>query len=257
MRIFILVIVILTILGILESKSIIPSTSFGLLSTLSMFATFIKSLNIHSYYLIIPNITFTTSGILTTLLILFVVGYVLERFRTLEQNNTELVKRIQKLKEAINMSRTNVENEDNKKDKEMKEIAEDIRKFLSKLAESVTVNPSVPVRSKKIRRVAAENVAIDSSNTFVQTEHVSITDEQSNRTHIDEELNQGNQLSEDTESDNSSETEIDDNVSKIDLARALIESGEKDKAKEIIMDIIKKGTSDEAHEAKILNLQIN
>lgn len=257
MRIFILVIVILTILGILESKSIIPSTSFGLLSTLSMFATFIKSLNIHSYYLIIPNITFTTSGILTTLLILFVVGYVLERFRTLEQNNTELVKRIQKLKEAINMSRTNVENEDNKKDNEMKEIAEDIRKFLSKLAESVTVNPSVPVRSKKIRRVAAENVAIDSSNTFVQTEHVSITDEQSNRTHIDEELNQGNQLSEDTESDNSSETEIDDNVSKIDLARALIESGEKDKAKEIIMDIIKKGTSDEAHEAKILNLQIN
>jgi len=67
MRIFILIIVILTILGILESKSIIPSTSFGVLSTLSMIAAFIKSLNIHSYYLIIPNITFTTSGILTTL----------------------------------------------------------------------------------------------------------------------------------------------------------------------------------------------
>ena len=139
----------------------------------------------------------------------------------------------------------------------MKEIAEDIRTFLSKLAESVTVNPSVPVRSKKIRRVAAENVAIDSSNTIDQPEDVSITDEQSNSTHIDEELNQGDQLSEDTESDNSSETEIDDNMSKIDLARALIESGEKDRAKEIIMDIIKKGTSDEAHEAKILNLQIN
>ena len=139
----------------------------------------------------------------------------------------------------------------------MKEIAEDIRAFLSKLAESVTVNPSVPVRSKKIRRVAAENVAIDSSNTIDQPEDVSITDEQSNSTHIDEELNQGDQLSEDTESDNSSETEIDDNMSKIDLARALIESGEKDRAKEIIMDIIKKGTSDEAHEAKILNLQIN
>ena len=147
--------------------------------------------------------------------------------------------------------------EDNKKDNEMKEIAEDIRTFLSKLAESVTVNPSVPVRSKKIRRVAAENVAIDSSNTIDQPEDVSITDEQSNSTHIDEELNQGDQLSEDTESDNSSETEIDDNMSKIDLARALIESGEKDRAKEIIMDIIKKGTSDEAHEAKILNLQIN
>ena len=139
----------------------------------------------------------------------------------------------------------------------MKEIAEDIRTFLSKLAESVTVNPSIPVRSKKIRRVAAENVAIDSSNTNDQPEDVSITDEQPNSIHIDEELNQGDQLSEDTESDNSLETEIDDNMSKIDLARALIESGEKDRAREIIMDIIKKGTSDEAHEAKILNLQIN
>ena len=109
MRIFILIIIILTILGILESKSIIPSTSFGVLSTLSMIAAFIKSLNIHSYYLIIPNITFTTSGILTTLLILFIVGYVLERFRTLEQNNIDLVKRIQKLKEAINASHANVE----------------------------------------------------------------------------------------------------------------------------------------------------
>ncbi|MEL0280475.1 MAG: FimV/HubP family polar landmark protein, partial [Gammaproteobacteria bacterium] len=114
-----------------------------------------------------------------------------------------------------------------------------------------------PVRSKKIRRVAAENVAIDSSNTIDQPEDVSITDEQSNSTPINEELNQDNQLSEDTESVNSSETEIDDNMSKIDLARALIESGEKDRAKEIIMDIIKTGTSDEAHEAKILNLQIN
>lgn len=257
MRIFILVIIILTVLGILESKSIIPSTSFGVLSTLSMIAAFIKSLNIHSYYLIIPNITFTTSGILATLLILFIVGYVLERFRTLEQNNIDLVKRIQKLKEAINTSYTKIEDEDNKKDNEMKEIAEDIRAFLSKLAESVTVNPSVPVRSKKIRRVAAENVAIDSSNTIDQLEDVSITDEQSNSTPINEELNQDNQLSEDTESVNSSETEIDDNMSKIDLARALIESGEKDRAREIIMDIIKKGTSDEAHEAKILNLQIN
>jgi len=257
MRIFILIIVILTILGILESKSIIPSTSFGILSTLSMLAAFIKSLNIHSYYLIIPNITFTTSGILTILLILFLVGYVLERFRTLEQNNIDLVKRIQKLKDAINASHTNVENEDINKANEMKEIAEDIRVFLSKLAKSVTVNPSVPVRSKKIRRVAAENVAIDSSNTIDQPEDVSITDEQSNSTHIDEELNQDDQFSEDTQLDNGSETEIDDNMSKIDLARALIESGEKDKAKEIIMDIIKKGTSDEAHEAKILNLQIN
>ena len=138
MRIFILIIVILTILGILESKSIIPSTSFGILSTLSMLAAFIKSLNIHSYYLIIPNITFTTSGILTTLLILFIVGYVLERFRTLEQNNIDLVKRIQKLKAAINASHANVEIEDNKKDNENGTISNNSESFTDNDTSKIT-----------------------------------------------------------------------------------------------------------------------
>ena len=49
----------------------------------------------------------------------------------------------------------------------------------------------------------------------------------------------------------------DDNLSNIDLARALIESGEREKAKEIILDIIKTGSADQAHEARILNLQIS
>ena len=50
---------------------------------------------------------------------------------------------------------------------------------------------------------------------------------------------------------------LQDEVSSIDLARALIESGEKDKAKEILITIIKTGSSDDAHEARILNLQIS
>ena len=50
---------------------------------------------------------------------------------------------------------------------------------------------------------------------------------------------------------------LQDEVSSIDLARALIESGEKDKAKEILITIIKTGSPDDAHEARILNLQIS
>ena len=49
----------------------------------------------------------------------------------------------------------------------------------------------------------------------------------------------------------------DDDLSNIDLARALIESGEREKAKEIILTIIKTGSADQAHEARILNLQIS
>ena len=50
---------------------------------------------------------------------------------------------------------------------------------------------------------------------------------------------------------------LEEDVSNIDLARALIESGEKDKAKDILITIIKTGSSDDAHEARILNLQIS
>ena len=53
------------------------------------------------------------------------------------------------------------------------------------------------------------------------------------------------------------QSQDDDNLSNIDLARALIESGETEKAKEIIVNVIKTGTSDQAHEARLLNLQIS
>ena len=49
----------------------------------------------------------------------------------------------------------------------------------------------------------------------------------------------------------------DNNLSKIDLARALIQSEEIDKAREVLLDIIKNGSSQDAHEARILNLQIS
>ena len=43
----------------------------------------------------------------------------------------------------------------------MQQIASDIKGFLENLAQSVTANPSMPIRSKKIRRVSAETVHED------------------------------------------------------------------------------------------------
>ena len=88
MRIFILILVILTILGLLESQSIIPQSPYSILGAMSSAAAFIRSLNIQSYYLIIPDIVITLQGILSLLLILFIVGYLYERFRDLEHNNS-------------------------------------------------------------------------------------------------------------------------------------------------------------------------
>tara|TARA_B100000035_G_scaffold123009_1_gene104670 strand:+ start:25 stop:804 length:780 start_codon:yes stop_codon:yes gene_type:complete len=259
MRIFILILVILLILGVLESQAIIPQSPYSILGTLNSAAVFIRSLNIQSYYLIIPNIVITPKGILSTLLILFIIGYLYERFRELEQNNLILKKQIHKLTTDI-MSTKSVDNNDNhqsNKESDMREIAHEIRNFLSTLAESVTINPSTPIRTKKIRRVQSENLSDSSESSeaeiISQASDAQSTSKVDAEPHIDSNISNIGEL-------NKAEVEQsqdDDNLSNIDLARALIESGETEKAKEIIVNVIKTGTSDEAHEAKLLNLQIS
>ena len=258
MRIFITIIIVLTILGLLEAKSVIPSTSFSVLGVLSSVAEFIKSLNIQSYYLILPSMTITIEGLLTLLLILFVVGYISERFKSLEQNNHILTKRLENLhKELKHINENNSGDAEvrSSSQNEMKEIADDIRGFLAKLAESVTINPTVPLRSKKIRRVAAEKIPdnfIDGEDESI-SESTEIEDDSKDFSESKIYESEKNVIEDDVTQE---QDVIDDNMSNIDLARALIESGEKDKAKEIILKIIKTGSSEEAHEARLLNLQV-
>ena len=75
MRLFIFILVVLFILVLLEFQSVIPESPYSLLGALIAAGVFIRSLNIHSYYLIIPDIVITLHGILILLLILFVVGF--------------------------------------------------------------------------------------------------------------------------------------------------------------------------------------
>ena len=260
MRIFFLILVILLILGLLESQSIIPQSPYSILGALSSAAIFIRSLNIQSYYLIIPDISITLQGILSLLLILFIVGYLYERFRDLEQSNLILKKQIDTLSKDIMRARKDTENNENSqnnKDSDMSTIALEIRNFLSTLAESVTINPAIPIRAKKIRRVQSENLTDsleistnETKPTMRDTQSISQVDSDSG-TALDSSSNKESHKDEDEQNQN------DDNLSNIDLARALIESGEKEKAKEIIINIIKTGSSDEAHEARLLNLQIS
>ena len=136
MRIFILILVIVSIIGVLESQAIIPQSPYSILGTLNSAAVFIRSLNIQSYYLIIPDIVITPKGILSLLLIFFIIGYLYERFRELEQNNLILKKQIHKLTTDITSIKSVdiTDNHQSNKDSEMKEIAEEIRNFLSTLA---------------------------------------------------------------------------------------------------------------------------
>ena len=242
MKLFLFIIIILSVLGILEYKAIVPTSSFGVLLALDTIANFIKSLNIHTYYLILPDITITVQGLLSLFLVLFIVGYISDRFRTLDLKVKSLNKEIIKLnaiKEETNIDEPESNNE-------MQQIASDIKGFLETLAQSVTVNPSMPIRTKKIRRVSAESVHEEADrNDNIPDEIIENENITENNENESQEINQ--------------ETSVvsDDNLSSIDLARALIQSNEKDKAKEVLLDIIKNGSANDAHEARILNLQIS
>ena len=242
MKLFLFIIIILSVLGILEYKAIVPASSFGVLLALDTIANFIKSLDIHTYYLILPDITITVQGLLLIFLVLFIVGYISDRFRTLDLKVKSLNKEINKLnaiKEETKISEPESNNE-------MQQIASDIKGFLETLAKSVTANPSMPIRSKKIRRVSAESVheEIDQDDN--------IPDETIENEKIIENIeNEPQEINQETS------VLSDDNLSGIDLARALIQSDEKDKAKEVLLDIIKNGSANDAHEARVLNLQIS
>jgi FimV-like protein len=242
MKLFLFIIIILSVLGILEYKAVVPASSFGVLLALDTIANFIKSLDIHTYYLILPDITITVQGLLSIFLVLFIVGYISDRFRTLDLKVKSLNKEINKL----NANKEETKISEPESNNEMQQIASDIKGFLETLAKSVTANPSMPIRSKKIRRVSAESVheEMDQDNN--------IPDE----IIVNEKITENNE-NEPQEINQETSVVSDDNLSSIDLARALIQSNEKDKAKEVLLDIIKNGSANDAHEARILNLQIS
>ena len=252
MKYFLLLIAIISTYGALEHYAIIPLHPYGVLSSLEVIASFIKSLNIHTYYLIIPEFEFTVRDILLLFLVLFIVGYISERFRTLEQESKMLNKKIQELNDNKPKPISN-----NDEIAEMKKIAADISEFLEKLSASVNANESAPIRSKTIRRVASEpllneGLASDEAN---DTDKVAeLSNETITVTGVSNDDNEGDSESSDEKVESDS---LKDDISSIDLAKALIQSDQKDKAREVLLDIIKNGSSSEAHEARLLNLQIS
>ena len=239
MKFILSIFIILAVIGTLEYNAIIPITKFSVLVNLEIIATYIKSLHIHSYYLILPDIKITIEGILTVFLILFIIGYISDKFVSPEHRIKMLNKKI----DVLNTSESIQTQEKSKSDDEMKEIAKDIKSFLEKLAQSITPNPALPIRSKKIRRVSSESLSNEASENIVNCSEQ--TQENTIITPEPENIKKDNLKIED------------DDISSIDLARALIQSDEKEKAREVLKGIIKNGSVSDAHEARILNLQIS
>ena len=211
------------------------------------------------------------------LLILIIISFFSEKFRTI---NNEL----NKLRKILLNSRERDKSRNNKdsieKINNLNIKAQQILELLNVISTAAENFKNSNTRTKKIRRVNAENI-----NEMSKIQNTSLAKDeeqlmrlrkdntlQENQTEVvtnqndsgvkdknlakDEEqlmrLRKDNTLQE----NNTDEIMSDENISQIDLARAFVESNEKDDAIKLIKKIIDTGTEEEQHEAKLLYMQV-
>ena len=172
---------------------------------------------------------------------LFVISFFAEKFRTI---NNDLLK----LNKRISMITSNtLDNNNNDSSlievKKLSEKSEAILELLSVISNAAENFKNTHVRSKKIRRASSEIIV---TNSIPKETGQAKDEDQLMRLRKDQTL----------EVNKSDEIMDDENISQIDLARAFIESNEKDDAIELIKKIIETGTEEEQHEAKLLYIQI-
>ena len=211
------------------------------------------------------------------LLILIIISFFSEKFRTINNELNKLRKILLNSRER-DKSRNNRDSIEQINNLNMK--AQQILELLNVISTAAENFKNSNARTKKIRRVNAENI-----NEMSKIQNTSLAKDeeqlmrlrkdntlQENQTEVvtnqndsgvkdknlakDEEqlmrLRKDNTLQE----NNTDEIMSDENISQIDLARAFVESNEKDDAIKLIKKIIDTGTEEEQHEAKLLYMQV-
>ena len=192
---------------------------------------------------IILSIEITMSGLIYLLIIFFFLSFLYEKYRnmTLEVNklkyDTQGAVSKLTLARALDETETHlrkfVKDQSTKKNSDLLEQATIIKELLSKINSSIdTGDNAVPERAKKGRRTKTTDLDKPKLKRKVKAKVKRKAKEEP--TNILE----------------------DENISKIDLARALIESNDIKKAKELLMKAAETGTEAEMHEAKLLYLQL-
>ena len=223
------------------------------LSTIiSLLISYLTELTVILYNNTIPFLVMVYDSILSfpyekinywyVLLGLFVISFFAEKFRTI---NNDLLK----LNKRISMITSNTLDNNNTNDsslmevKKLSEKSEAILELLSVISNAAENFKNTHVRSKKIRRASSEIIV---TKSIPKDTGRAKDEDQLMRLRKDQTL----------EVNKSDEIMDDENISQIDLARAFIESNEKDDAIELIKKIIETGTEEEKHEAKLLYMQI-
>ena len=137
-----------------------------------------------------------------------------------------------------------------------------VLKLLSEISIAAESFKNNYVRSKKIRRLSLEDIESTHSATTssAKDEDQPLQDNKVDVvTDVDTDIKDTSLAKDEDQSsqeNDSDEIMNDDNISQIDLARAFVESNERESAIDLIKKIIDTGTEDEKHEAKLLYMQI-
>ena len=211
------------------------------------------------------------------LLGLFIVSFFKEKFRTI---NNEL----NKLRKIMSNSREKDKADHRNKPIEhitiLNQKAEAILELLNEISNAAEVFKNNHARTKKIRRANSEVIPKDTNafkNTSSKDEDLlmrlrkdktlqenkidvvtEISDEDIPDTNLAKDEDQLMRLRKDSslQAQNTDEIMNDDNISQVDLARAYIESNDKEDAIKLIKKIIETGTEEEKHEAQLLYIQV-
>ena len=195
---------------------------------------------------------------------LFIIGYFSEKFRDINNKITQLNKKVLKQSESLTVperlkpndsdTQTSSVNYSADIDK-LNNKADSIMKLLEEINSAADIFKSKNLRSKKVRRKSARDAISIISNNAARDEKRAKDEEQLMRLRKDAEslVKQDNVINKANAID---EIIGDENISQIDLARALIASSENEDAKSLLKKIVENGSEDQKHEAKLLFMQL-
>ena len=238
-------ILLLIIIGhVLATNGIIPPLE-NILILLAPYQTMLRPLLndtsslVISFLLSLPklisSIPFHAINIWYVLGFLFITSYFVEKFRTIDNSLHQLNRKIKSLFQTSKSSPGN--SLENKKIEELLEKASLIKNLLEDIKSASNGIPNSTSRSKSARR---------NETTVSKTSKK-----------VKKKTKPAKKVKKKIESETTTEEIInDENISQIDLARALIESNEIAKAMEILVRAVETGNEEEKHEAKLLYMQI-
>ena len=228
-------------------------------------------------YKTIVSLPYSQINFWYVLLILIIISFFTEKFRTINnelnklrkillnsrerdksRNNRDSIEQInnlnikaQQILELLNVISTAAENFKNSNTRTKK-----IRRANAEsiIETSITQNTSLAKDEEQLMRLRKDNtlqenqveVVTNQNDAGVKDKNLAKDEEQLMR------LRKDNTLQE----NDTDEIMSDENISQIDLARAFVESNEKDDAIKLIKKIIDTGTEEEQHEAKLLYMQV-